>query len=311
MNSKLITSLSSHLKNLDCYVKENGEKNTFLMIDELVNELKYFEISLSNQDKQELKKLFKENIIPYTNKSKFCKYVYDKPRGYVGDFVTMEMIWNARKDPANHRYLGDNESGKIINAYTLDSPNCISNENRVYHFSDVLSNYKESKIASIGCGSAIEIQEFYKKQDSKNSNNLFYLLDSDQGAFDFIQNYYGENNNLLFNHCNVIRYILSDKNNSKFDLIYSSGMFDYFDIKSSKKLINKLFPCLNKGGKMIITNANGRNPSKFWMEYVMDWHLIYKNESEMYEISDSVNGDVNIKLETDNQGIYQYLTIQS
>jgi extracellular factor (EF) 3-hydroxypalmitic acid methyl ester biosynthesis protein len=38
------------------------------------------------------------------------------------------------------------------------------------------------------------------------------------------------------------------------------------------------------GGTVIVTNVATRNPRKAWMEYVMEWNLIYRNENDMMDL---------------------------
>lgn len=96
----------------------------------------------------------------------------------------------------------------------------------------------------------------------------------------------------------------------KFDLIYSSGMFDYFDVASSKRLVRKLWDNVKPGGTLIVTNAHPDNPTKFWMEYVSEWFLEYKNENEMLSLAEEINDIEKVEIDIDPFGVYQYLKIR-
>ena len=38
------------------------------------------------------------------------------------------------------------------------------------------------------------------------------------------------------------------------------------------------------GGTVIVSNVATRNPRKAWMEYVMEWNLIYRDKNEMMDL---------------------------
>ena len=41
---------------------------------------------------------------------------------------------------------------------------------------------------------------------------------------------------------------------------------------------------IRPGGIVIVTNVAAANPRKAWMEYVMEWNLIYRDEEEMKDL---------------------------
>lgn len=112
-----------------------------------------------------------------------------------------------------------------------------------------------------------------------------------------------------FHKGHVLRVLLK-KDLPKFNLIYASGMFDYFNIEQSKKIAKKLWDCLEPGGVLIITNAHPSNPTRFWMEYSMGWYLIYKTRKNMEEVSEYIQQNLlQSSIDVDENKIYQYLKI--
>jgi extracellular factor (EF) 3-hydroxypalmitic acid methyl ester biosynthesis protein len=45
--------------------------------------------------------------------------------------------------------------------------------------------------------------------------------------------------------------------------------------------MNFLYGLVAPGGLLLSTNVSDSNPSRNWMEYVLDWHLIYRNSAQM------------------------------
>ena len=138
--------------------------------------------------------------------------------------------------------------------------------------------------------------------------NEYHLFDSDLEAFEHSKQSCYKLQHFHFTQGNIVRILL--KNDlPKFDLIYSSGLFDYFDLNSSIRLVQKLWKNVLPGGSLIITNANPSSPSKFWMEYALDWYLIYKTKKDMTEIANSIEDIQSFSLEIDPYAVYQYLTL--
>lgn len=164
-------------------------------------------------------------------------------------------------------------------------------------------NAKE--IASIGCGSVIEL-DFYLSRNKSNTIETIHLFDRDQGALDLATKKLEKfNKKIVIHKGNILKSIFKASNNIC-DLAYSSGLFDYFDIKSSDKLMNKIWTLIKPEGHLCIVNANPKNPSKFWMEYAMDWYLEYKEMNEFMQVFIQLNNIQEYVLRKDSLGIYQY-----
>ena len=93
------------------------------------------------------------------------------------------------------------------------------------------------------------------------------------------------------------------------DLIYSSGLYDYLSIRSSKKLSAALWKSLRPGGRLVITNAHPSNPSKFWMEFGGDWYLNYKTKDDMFRIVEDLDDTETVKYHFDAYSVYQYIEV--
>src|SRR2546422_4392091 len=63
---------------------------------------------------------------------------------------------------------------------------------------------------------------------------------------------------------------------AKYDLVYCAGLFDYLPDQVCKRLMNIFYDLLAPGGLLVATNVDDSNPSKNWMEYALDWHLVYR-----------------------------------
>jgi extracellular factor (EF) 3-hydroxypalmitic acid methyl ester biosynthesis protein len=64
----------------------------------------------------------------------------------------------------------------------------------------------------------------------------------------------------------------------QFDYIYCAGLFDYLADKACARLISYFESRLRPGGSLLVTNVHSFNPERYWMEHLMEWYLIYRNE---------------------------------
>ena len=83
-----------------------------------------------------------------------------------------------------------------------------------------------------------------------------------------------------------VRQILTQKIEfGKFDMVYSTGLFDYVQASMAQRLAEAMFGLLNPGGSLIIANFMPGIPDIGYMESYMAWQLIYRNRHEMLEMS--------------------------
>jgi len=116
-----------------------------------------------------------------------------------------------------------------------------------------------------------------------------------------------------------LKYELIDLQPEDFDLVYSAGLYDYIktypldDTKGTAALTKNLFGLVKPGGKLVVGNFNYNNPRdlRFVMEYIYDWKLIYREESEMYEFLRAIpkNEIKDVQLITEPAGINYFLKI--
>jgi len=93
-----------------------------------------------------------------------------------------------------------------------------------------------------------------------------------------------------------LKYEVNHLATNGFDLVYSSGLYDYIqafpldDTKGVVALTRNLFSMVKPGGSLIIGNFSHNNPRdlKFCMEYVYDWRLIYRNKEEMINFARAI-----------------------
>lgn len=287
--------------------KEQGEAACAVAFNKEINDIHKMRVLLSPEEEKTEKARFQKIMLPLVHESTFCGYVYDKPLGYAGDYITQEMIWTGRVLGGESRYRGSTPAGKLLNSITLDMENCIANERRVEILRNIICDNGPS-IMSIGCGSCIELWQF-----PENVNSAV-LVDQDQRTL----NRAAEKINLLsrpsirYIEANLMKFILRPREDliASRTLVYLFGLFDYFSVSNSSRIIKKIWDYVAPGGLLVVTNAHPSNPTKTWMEWGGEWYLDYKDQNEVLSMVTGLPGTSSIDLEVDDFGIYQYALVR-
>jgi extracellular factor (EF) 3-hydroxypalmitic acid methyl ester biosynthesis protein len=58
-------------------------------------------------------------------------------------------------------------------------------------------------------------------------------------------------------------------------------LFDYVSDRICKRLTDLFYLLLAPEGLMLVTNVDASKPFRQSMDYLMDWHLIYRNRGQM------------------------------
>lgn len=66
---------------------------------------------------------------------------------------------------------------------------------------------------------------------------------------------------------------------------YSAGLFDYLNQRSFAALLGGLYDALAPGGHLCVGNVGRHNPTRYTMEYLLDWFLIHRSPAELGEFA--------------------------
>ncbi|RME18226.1 MAG: class I SAM-dependent methyltransferase, partial [Bdellovibrio sp.] len=216
--------------------------------------------------------------------SPFSHRVFYKPLGYAGDYEMMNLIYK-------NEAVGESLFQKCLHKYYVEEPAAQAVRNRVKYFGRQIKERfdlnpgKTLSFLSVACGPAMEWQEFIKNTpDLEKYTADVYLLDQDKEALLNAQKQLKHlsakyKNNIKFHFVNkAIKNLIVEgiRENVKFDLIYSSGLFDYLTTPVAQMTAQKLHEELKPGGELIIGNFNTTNPDTSLMTLILDWHLIYR-----------------------------------
>jgi extracellular factor (EF) 3-hydroxypalmitic acid methyl ester biosynthesis protein len=115
----------------------------------------------------------------------------------------------------------------------------------------------------------------------------FVALDADRASLDEVDRCYGAYG-VESIHASI-RQLLSGKLSlGQFDLVYSTGLFDYLHLPAAQRLAYAMFQMLRSGGKLLVANFLPGIQAVGYMESYMDWHLVYRTRREMLDVADDI-----------------------
>lgn len=209
--------------------------------------------------------------------SPFVTRLQTWPRGYPGDFETIE--WLCRAD--NRAQAGT--LAHVIESYALTAAISQQHRNKVTsqatRLLQVFATRRRCRVLSLGCGSNPDLRTV---ADHVPAEAAFVLCDSDADALDYTACKLGA----LAGRCRFVqglvpRVLRRVRADGPFDLILAGGLFDYLPDRFITTTLREAWTVLAPGGQLFFTNIAAGNPFRVWIEYMGDWRLIERSEAEI------------------------------
>jgi len=173
---------------------------------------------------------------------------------------------------------------------------------------------RKLRIMSLASGPCRDLWEVFCLHGSLCKDVIFDCYDHDERALDFAKNLLADIKQVNFIRVNAARMALKKDIYSaidkKYDFIYSTGLFDYFDERISIRLLQNLRKLLNPNGIIAVSDVRDKysNPSVHFMEWVGEWNLIYRNDENFMRIFTEGGFKKNeLEVQYEQQGIMQYI----
>ena len=303
----------------DAIIETEGRK-FMAFLDEKLEEFENIIINFNKKDHERHGYYLRRQLWNFIMCSPFMTRTNLKPRGYSGDSVMMKMIYD-------NKYEGHSTFGKLMHKHPSEHPAAQAVRNRRdlvtrmlnrKKSTDMQTSSKKIKVLSVACGPAYEIQDVLKTaQDCSRFH--FTLLDQDETALAEATSQINQLEKRLGAKIEVeflsesVRTMLAtpklDKMWGQFDYIYSMGLFDYLTMPVAKAVLTKLYQILKIGGEMAIGNFHLSNPSRFYMEYWLDWVLYYRTEHEFIDLLKNVHS-AETKVLFEDTGCQMFLQVK-
>lgn len=209
----------------------------------------------------------------------FTYRAFAKPRGYAGDAVMMDYIYGLGE--AEQAARNATTLGRRIFQYMGTRPSARGVRYRrqfIARLIDQVAERKGSSVLAIAAGQLREVELSMAVQSGKLQE--FVAFDQDETSLAVVTRDYA--------HLGVqsmpgsVRQILAGKTQlGQYDFVYAAGLFDYLNGSTATALTCRMFEMTRPGGLMLIPNFLPGVRDRGYMEAFMDWHLIYRNQTDM------------------------------
>jgi extracellular factor (EF) 3-hydroxypalmitic acid methyl ester biosynthesis protein len=235
----------------------------------------------------------------------FTWRAFSKPRGYAGDAVLLDFVygreegWDVPDDCS--------ELGKEIFQFTTGSSACEAVLARRAFIADLVGALAEEvdkpHILSVACG---HLREALLCSTVKRRRFSRYVaLDSDPKSLEEVRRCYGAFG-VQTRNASVRQLVTRGSGLGLFDLVYSTGLYDYLQMPAAQRLTKSLFKLLRPRGRLLLANFLPGILDVGFMESYMAWKLIFRTRQEMLGIAEDIPfalvRDIRIFAE-DNQNI--------
>jgi hypothetical protein len=248
-------------------------------------------------------------------KSQFCDRSFCKPRGYAGDYATIELIYQ-------NKPKGDGRLGPLIDKYLLNRPSSRAvRARRTFLCDALLERFAEwgtgrddmYRVMSLGSGSARELFDFFPKMGKNTPLVRVTCLDIDMEALAFgshLAREHGITDQFLWTKESVMHLgqPRGMTHPAPQDVIYSSGLFDYLRDDVAIQVLNWARLALEPEGLCMIGNFTADCPDRALMDHILDWRIIYRSKEEMMSLIRRSNfRDDHIEIRYEPNRVNQFL----
>src|SRR5262245_2358674 len=219
-------------------------------------------------------------------RSDFVRRLQQWPRGYPGDFETVEYLCEGRSRACQ----GTIED--ICETYSLNRSIAQQHRNKVQHqaariMRTLLAHPGTARVFSVACGSCPDLRPIAAHLPSMLGE--LWLNDSDNDALSVSARALTTvRDRIHLRPGNAIKVVRKTAQlGPYFDLVLAGGLFDYLPEKQAVYLIEHAWMLLKPGGALFFTNIARGNPYRPLIEYFGDWFLIERSEDDVLGLCES------------------------
>jgi extracellular factor (EF) 3-hydroxypalmitic acid methyl ester biosynthesis protein len=311
--------------------KDNGQLNPEVF-DELVTPLidktrQYIEkleseVTLIPDDASPSHRSFAQTALhPLLLRAPFVFRTYTKPLGYAGDYqMVIQMLEDPRKGPTTYF--------QMVNTAFLQHVLAQAHRNRIDILEAFLIRVADAarqagqtfRILNVGCGPAIEIQRFLRNYPNPECLS-FELVDFSEETLAWTREKLssilaqtGKPVAIDYVHDSVHnllkRRIDPAGRTPEFHAVYCAGLFDYLSDKVCARLTNHFALRTYPGGTVLFTNVHSNNSTKFVMEHLLEWYLIYRDTATLAPLAPPQSTSTNIYVDSTGMNIFAEAVIE-
>ena len=217
--------------------------------------------------------------------SPFTRRAFEKPRGYAGDAVLMDLIYGL--PPSNTV----SPLGGLLYGYEFDSP-CFQSVRRrrsvlAHAIDDVAARRPGARVLAVASG---HLREIEWSRAARAGAVHVTAIDQDRESLACIKEAYSAYP-VVTVPATIGDLLRRTVRVGDVDLAYAAGLYDYLEDDLARALTTTLFRLLTPGGSLLIANFTPSTYDAAFMETFMDWRLIYRTPAQVRALADGIQPD--------------------
>ncbi len=265
----------------------------------------------------------KRQLHPLVLCAPFPYRTFHKPLGYAGDYEMVNMI-------LGNPLEGSSLFAKMVNFWFLLQAPAEAHRNRIKYLSHKLDEEVQrmaqrgqpARILNLGCGPAGEVQDFLKRTPLCEQAH-FTLLDFNDETLEHTRRVLGDLKTAHHRATPItfekksVHQILKEAGRSvgsagpkQYDFVYCAGLFDYLSDRICKRLMDVFYDLLAPGGLLVATNVDAANPIRNGMEYILDWHLVYRNAAQLQALAPEAAPPGSFEVRSERTGVNVFVEVR-
>ena len=204
-------------------------------------------------------------------------HCFRKPRGYAGDFEIIDKIYMQHTS----KELVSGNWDRYFHSLAAAKAVCNRKDYLKSWLHDVTArSERQIRMLNLASGPARDIAEFFDEHPDLSAKLDIDCVELDTDAVTHARNLLQGSNNVRFHQANVFRY----RCEQPYDLIWSAGLFDYFDDRAFVRIAQRFLKALKPGGEFVVGNFASSNPSLPQM-ILQDWILHHRTGQQLKELA--------------------------
>jgi len=236
----------------------------------------------------------------FQDKESMFGHVMHWPHGYPGDYEIIEKIYQYHIVP--------NPKFEKWDKWFQQTEAVQAVRNRKTYFKEFVAkkaaNGKTIKVLNLASGPCRDLLEFF--EEYPNADVYFDCIEIDPNAVQYARQLLGiHKNKVTFHLANVFKYDTIEQ----YDLIWSAGLFDYFDDKIFVKVLQRYQHNLNLDGEIVVGNFYSKNPTRKLMQF-FGWVLNYRTYDQLLDLAANAGySPSKMRVESEPTGVNLFIRI--
>lgn len=274
---------------------ERRSPEVMAWLDGIYTRLSALDAQLTDEERERAMEHHRATIQPYFLQCPFVRRAVDKPLGYPGDYVTVDMLFGSEDQ-------GVSTMARLLSYFALNCGPAQAHRARPGWLIGQLLQQEQLvgrplRVLSFACGPEHPLRE----HTALGGTGTFTLCDFDPAPLDYCRRQFDKLGRVprggvpmpQVNYVQLSTYELIRYRNSldklrqpegPLDVVIAAGILDYLKDNVFTRLLDMLSSLLAPGGLMLLTNLHQANPSRAFMEYVGDWYAIHRTREQFQEL---------------------------